>query len=69
MRGKILLKSFYKDMTIASVPTGIGPFSIGDKVNNGAGTIVSAKCAEPVNGIDRLILVIKGKIDGDELYN
>lgn len=68
MKGKILLKSFYKDMTIASVPIGIGSFNIGDKVNNGAGTIVSAKCAEPLNGIDRLLLVIKGKIDSDELY-
>jgi len=66
--GKILLKSFYKDFTIASVPLNIPSFKIGDRVNDGTGTIVSARCAEPLNGIDRLILVIKGKIKGDELY-
>ena len=65
---EILVKSFYEDMTIASVPLSIPPFKIGDTVNDGAGTIISMRCAEPLNGIERMIMVIKGKIEDNKLY-
>ena len=67
MSCKILSKNFYKDMTFASVPLDIAPLRIGDKVNDGAGTVISSKIAEPLEGVCRAILVIKGRIDGDEL--